>query len=182
MSSFQRGLFAPLDRDPGPIGESIGMVPQGRDSASRRDGPTGGPSNDGSPPMSVFRRTSWRAAMAGASRWLSGASYLRKWLVLGVLIGTMAGVGAIVFYEALWPAPTSSSGRWPAITCPHRRVRAASGIGIVHPSLGTAAGRRTRGLTRAMLVYRFAPEAEGHGTDAAISAVHHNRGGSGSGR
>ena len=25
-----------------------------------------------------------------------------------------------------------------------------------------------------MLVYRFAPEAEGHGTDAAISAVHHN--------
>ena len=26
----------------------------------------------------------------------------------------------------------------------------------------------------AILVYRFAPEAEGHGTDAAISAVHHD--------
>jgi len=39
--------------------------------------------------------------MARASRWLSGTSYLQKWLVLGVLIGTMAGVGAIVFYEAL---------------------------------------------------------------------------------
>ena len=39
--------------------------------------------------------------MTGASRWLAGASYLQKWLVLGVLIGSMAGVGAIVFYEAL---------------------------------------------------------------------------------
>ena len=29
-------------------------------------------------------------------------------------------------------------------------------------------------LLGAVLVYRFAPEAEGHGTDAAISAVHHN--------
>ena len=29
-------------------------------------------------------------------------------------------------------------------------------------------------LLGAILVFRFAPEAEGHGTDAAISAVHHN--------
>ena len=29
-------------------------------------------------------------------------------------------------------------------------------------------------LLGAVLVFRFAPEAEGHGTDAAISAVHHN--------
>ena len=39
--------------------------------------------------------------MARASRWLSGTSYLQKWLVLGVLIGTMAGVGAIVIGGAL---------------------------------------------------------------------------------
>ena len=32
----------------------------------------------------------------------------------------------------------------------------------------------TGALLGAVLVYRFAPEAEGHGTDAAISAVHHN--------
>ena len=51
--------------------------------------------------MSIFRRTSWRAAMTRASRWLSGASYLQKWIVLGTLIGAMAGVGAIVFYEIL---------------------------------------------------------------------------------
>ena len=51
--------------------------------------------------MTILGRTSWRALMARASRWLAGASYLQKWLILGVLIGTMAGVGAIVFYEAL---------------------------------------------------------------------------------
>ena len=39
--------------------------------------------------------------MAKVSRWLRQASYLQKWLVLGVLIGAMAGTGAIVFYEAL---------------------------------------------------------------------------------
>jgi CIC family chloride channel protein len=32
------------------------------------------------------------------------------------------------------------------------------------------------GLLSGMLIYRFAPEAEGHGTDAAIKAFHHKRG------
>ena len=30
------------------------------------------------------------------------------------------------------------------------------------------------GLISGVLVFGFAPEAEGHGTDAAIAAVHHN--------
>jgi hypothetical protein len=51
--------------------------------------------------MKVFSRTMWRAMMTRTSLWLDDASYLQKWLILGVLIGTMAGVGAIVFYEAL---------------------------------------------------------------------------------
>ena len=49
----------------------------------------------------VISRTMWRALMTRTSRWLGGASYLQRWLILGVLIGTMAGVGAIVFYEVL---------------------------------------------------------------------------------
>ena len=51
--------------------------------------------------MTIIRRTTWRAAMTRTGRWLGNSSYLQKWLLLGVLIGTMAGVGAIVFYEAL---------------------------------------------------------------------------------
>src|SRR3954452_25138109 len=37
-------------------------------------------------------------------RWLSGlrtAPYIRKWLLLGVLIGIVAGLRAVVFYGAL---------------------------------------------------------------------------------
>ena len=125
--------------------------------------------------VTVFRRTSWRAVMARASRWLSGTSYLQKWLVLGMLIGSMAGVGAIVFYEALLacthfflgvlagyhvPTPVGEGG--------HAASASFSRPWALPPVVGLGA------LLGAILVFRFAPEAEGHGTDAAISAVHHN--------
>ena len=42
-----------------------------------------------------------RALSARAGRWVASASYLQKWSVLGVVIGAVAGLGAIVFYEAL---------------------------------------------------------------------------------
>ena len=32
---------------------------------------------------------------------MASSSYLAKWSVLGVVIGAVAGLGAIVFYEAL---------------------------------------------------------------------------------
>lgn len=120
-------------------------------------------------------RTSWRAGMTRASRWLGGASYLQKWLILGVLIGSMAGLGAIVFYEALLasthfflgtlagyhvPTPTGEGG--------HRASATFTRPWAIPLVVGSGA------LLGAILVFRFAPEAEGHGTDAAISAVHHN--------
>jgi H+/Cl- antiporter ClcA len=125
--------------------------------------------------MTNFGRTSWRATMTRASRWLSGASYLQKWLVLGVLIGTMAGVGAVVFYEAL-------------LACTHFFLGTLAGYHVPTP-VGEGGHSASASFTRpwalplvvglgallgAILVFRFAPEAEGHGTDAAVSAVHHN--------
>jgi H+/Cl- antiporter ClcA len=113
--------------------------------------------------------------MTRASRWLGGASYLQKWLVLGVLIGTMAGVGAVVFYEAL-------------LACTHFFLGTLAGYHVPTP-VGEGGQSASASFTRpwalplvvglgallgAILVFRFAPEAEGHGTDAAISAVHHN--------
>ncbi len=125
--------------------------------------------------MISFGRTPWRSAMTRAGRWIGDASYLQKWLILGVLIGTMAGVGAIVFYEALTvcthfflgtlagyhvPTPAGEGG--------HRASATFSRPWAIPLIVGLGA------LLGAILVFRFAPEAEGHGTDAAIYAVHHN--------
>jgi H+/Cl- antiporter ClcA len=106
---------------------------------------------------------------------LRGAGYVHKWLVLGALIGLVAGLGAVVFFGALqlgthWlleglggyhPPGTAGEGG------------AVPGSGFARPwalPLVVAGG----GLVSGLLVFLLAPEAEGHGTDAAIAAVHHN--------
>jgi H+/Cl- antiporter ClcA len=106
---------------------------------------------------------------------LKDLSYLRKWLILGCLIGVVAGLGAIAFIFALDgtskvlletlggykpPLPVGEGNRLVAgeFTRPWA-IPLVVGLG---------------GLISGVLVFRFAPEAEGHGTDAAIAAVHHN--------
>ncbi|HEY2564679.1 MAG TPA: chloride channel protein [Acidimicrobiales bacterium] len=113
--------------------------------------------------------------MATASRWLARASYLQKWLVLGVLIGVMAGTGAIVFYEALVGATHLFLGVMAGYHVPTpigEGGHSASAVFARPWALPLVVGLGA--LLGAILVFRFAPEAEGHGTDAAISAVHHN--------
>ncbi|HEU4672629.1 MAG TPA: chloride channel protein [Candidatus Limnocylindrales bacterium] len=104
---------------------------------------------------------------------LRGASYLRKWVVLGALIGLVSGTGAVIFFEALDLGTRLLLGTiagWPPAT-----PVGEGGAPIVDPvrpwavPLVVAAG----GLIAGVIVFRLAPEAEGHGTDAAISAFHH---------
>ena len=134
-----------------------------------------GPVSEGGQPPRPSGLVRGRAAAARAGRWLSSTSYLTKWIVLGVVIGAVAGLGAIVFYEALSlcthfflgvlagyqvPTPAGEGGR-------------AASASFARPWLlplivGLGA------LVAGLLVFGVAPEAEGHGTDAAISAVHHN--------
>ena len=126
-------------------------------------------------------RSSQPAILAGrqlASRILSGvrsAPYLRKWLILGTLIGMVAGLGAVVFYEGLRAAThlllTDIGGYTPASTTGEGGFHLASGFSRPWAiPLVTAGGALLAGL----LVFTLAPEAEGHGTDAAIKAVHSN--------
>jgi chloride channel protein, CIC family len=103
------------------------------------------------------------------------APYVRKWLILGTFIGVVAGLGAVAFYDGLRAAThlllTDVGGYRPASTAGEGGFRAASGF--TRPwavPLVTTGGALLAGL----LVFTLAPEAEGHGTDAAINAVHTN--------
>ncbi|WP_025322162.1 chloride channel protein [Deferrisoma camini] len=103
---------------------------------------------------------------------------LGRWVALSALVGVVAGAGAIVFYYA-----TNYAGAF--------FLRDLAGY--VPPEEGVAHGPRVDslamsfrwflafipalgGLVSGWLVYTFAPEAEGHGTDGAIDAFH-NKGG-----
>jgi chloride channel protein, CIC family len=116
-----------------------------------------------------------RALSARAGRRVSSASYLKKWSVLGVVIGLVAGFGAILFFEALTLSTRFFLGVLAGYHVPTPVGESAhhASTSAVRPwVLPLVAGAGA--LLGALLVVRFAPEAEGHGTDAAISAVHHN--------
>ncbi len=103
---------------------------------------------------------------------------MSRWIVLGVIVGVISGLGAAGFFfllelskeftfgrlagyymatptgEKLFPAPQDMVfRRW---------------VFFILPAVG--------GLISGLIVYRFAPEAEGHGTDAMIDAFHNNEG------
>jgi CIC family chloride channel protein len=101
-----------------------------------------------------------------------------KWIVVGIFIGIIAGFGALALYFSIKlvteyllvsltgfnPPVSGVSGGVPNYVIGHYRM-------ILIP-VSLVIG----GLISGFIVYRFAPEAEGHGTDAAIKAFHENNG------
>lgn len=104
---------------------------------------------------------------------VNGLNPALRWILLATTIGAVAGLGAVVFYEALSVATTIFLTRFA-----HYQVPLPNGEGnlvgsrrFLEPYLipiATTVG----GLLSGILVFSLAPEAEGHGTDAAISASH----------
>lgn len=102
--------------------------------------------------------------------------YLRKWVTLGLLIGIVAGLGAIAFFAAIEGAGHLFLGGIAGLAPP---LPAGEGNEAVH-----AASRRwllpvattLGGLLSGLIVFTLAPEAEGHGTDAVIRAFHERAG------
>jgi CIC family chloride channel protein len=101
-----------------------------------------------------------------------------KWTLYFVLIGLIAGLGSIVFQYLcqlglhyfmdfmagyLPPSPAGEHHLLQPTRTPFNRM-----ILLFLPALG--------GLLSGWLVYTYAPEAEGHGTDAAIDAYHRKGG------
>ncbi len=101
-----------------------------------------------------------------------------KWLFYFVLIGIIAGCGAIVFHYLCGLGmhffldlmagyrPDSPAGEH--LILPHTKTPFNKWVLLFLPAIG--------GIVSGWLVYTFAPEAEGHGTDAAIDAYHHKGG------
>ncbi|HEY7123528.1 MAG TPA: chloride channel protein [Ktedonobacterales bacterium] len=114
---------------------------------------------------------------------LKDASYLTKWLVVSSLIGAVAGVGAIAFTLAITWATHLFLGILVDYQPPNPQGEGGGGnlaplldVGE-HPLfllLPLVVG--LGGLLSGLLVFTFAPEAEGHGTDAAIAAFHYEEG------
>ena len=101
-----------------------------------------------------------------------------KWTIYFIGIGIIAGFGAVIFHYLCQigihylmdmmagyrpPPPAGEHHLFPPTTTPLNRW-----ILLILPAIG--------GIFCGWLVYTFAPEAEGHGTDAAINA-YHNAGG-----
>lgn len=102
--------------------------------------------------------------------------YLAKWLVISTLIGIVAGIGAVVFYTAIRLVTNLSLGDIAGYLPPDpagegETIIRAIGQPWLLPLVVTAGG-----LLSGLIVYLIAPEAEGHGTDAAIDAFHNKAG------
>ncbi len=120
-------------------------------------------------------RVRLRGVGAGLGRWVSYAGYLQKWLVLGTFIGIIAGLGAVAFYSLLRLASHVFLGLIGGYFVPQPAAEDGF-LGTPHfptwwliPIIVCLGG-----LLSGAIVYIFAPEAEGHGTNAAIDAVHRN--------
>jgi len=98
-----------------------------------------------------------------------------QWILWSALIGTLSGVGAILFdlaFRATERVLLHGVGRFRP---PGEGAHGLPGIGPDNPwllPLSLVAG----GLVAGLLVFLVAPEAEGHGTDAVLKAFHHLKG------
>lgn len=104
----------------------------------------------------------------------SGITPTKRILVIAIIVGVIAGFGALLFFEGIrwgtaffmgyllqfaYPQEGQSVAEISQWSGPHSLV-------LLLPILIFG------GLMTGLLVTRFAPEAEGHGTDAAIRAFH----------
>jgi chloride channel protein, CIC family len=108
---------------------------------------------------------------------LSSWSRHFRWLWQSLLVGVVAGFGAILFDELLKNFFQIFITYHTGYAEPVRGADAEAVLGftspysvllIIIPALG--------GLVSGLLVFLIAPEAEGHGTDAMIDAFHHRGG------
>ncbi len=99
-------------------------------------------------------------------------------LGFSLLVGLIAGIGAIVFYLACQVVVHYALEIWVGYHPEHPGGEPSLFLEVVttfKPWLLLVAPT-VGGLLSGLIVFSLAPEAEGHGTDAAIAAYHHHQG------
>jgi len=104
-----------------------------------------------------------------------------RWMSFSLVIGVVAGIGALLFSDILGFTNSFFLGKLAHYHPPLPGSERVAGeivsytppffnrfLFLLIPTFG--------GLLSGILVYTFAPEAEGHGTDAVIDAFHNKRG------
>lgn len=111
-------------------------------------------------------------------RGITSPLHLLKWVFISTLIGIVAGLGAIAFFASISFATHIFLGDITGYLPPNP----AGEGGTVVRSLWSAARpwlipvvTTAGGLLAGIIVFTLAPEAEGHGTDAAIKAFHEGK-------
>ena len=108
---------------------------------------------------------------------IENLDYYKKWLVLGIVIGIMAGLASVLFYYA---TEASENFFMHYVMGYSRPLPLGEGgnllyvFAILRPYL-IPISIILGALISAWLVYRFAPETEGHGTDAVVKSYHEGK-------
>jgi CIC family chloride channel protein len=111
-------------------------------------------------------------------KWNLDFSYFRKWILIGFLLGVVAGLGAVAlflsveFFTGLFLGV--GAGYFPPLPGGFQNNFTYT-LSIERPwllPLITGLG----GLLVGLITTKFSPESEGHGTDAVIDAYHHKSG------
>lgn len=101
-----------------------------------------------------------------------------KWLFLSALTGIVAGVGAIIFQSLIQVAQHLALVRVAGFSPTEAEAdyTPMPDVEVVFSPVRLLLVLTAGGLAAGWLAWRFAPEAAGHGTDAAIDAYHNKRG------
>ncbi|MGB8162717.1 MAG: chloride channel protein [Nitrososphaeraceae archaeon] len=113
-----------------------------------------------------------------AMKWNLDFSYFRKWILIGFLLGVVAGLGAVALFLSVEFFTTLflelGAGYSPPLPGGFQ-ANFSYTLFIEKPwliPLITGLG----GLLVGLITTKFSPESEGHGTDAVIDAYHHKSG------
>lgn len=126
--------------------------------------------------LTTFFQRLFHLRRAGSS--LESPRYLLKWLLISTAIGLVAGVGALLFFDAIRLSTQFLLGDLVGYLPPDPLGEGTMGVMSLWAAprpwllpIVTTVG----GLVAGIIVFSLAPEAEGHGTDAAIAAFHQGK-------